>query len=200
MATIEVNQQKIKFNENDYLNLKSLLPKLQKEFPIDQFQIAYFKVNGRNIDLSGESPELIRPISRADHIEIAFDKNKDVVNEIMSDVNDLIDRLLGKIAQCSNELKNDEVLIAQVGLGQVIDGVNTFIKAIHHIISTKFSAEESDLPIKELQIHLLSIMKAISNAHKVQDLIMLTDLLEYELKDNLTQWKILVIPNLRKIL
>ena len=54
-----------------------------------------------------------------------------------------------------------------------------------------------ELPIKNLQIHLLSVLKAIETAHNSKDIVMLEDLLEFELKDNLTKWKILVTPALK---
>jgi hypothetical protein len=53
--------------------------------------------------------------------------------------------------------------------------------------------------IQRLEIHLLSIMKALLSAKEKNDNIMLCDLLEYELIDNLTQWKIKILPELKKL-
>ena len=54
--------------------------------------------------------------------------------------------------------------------------------------------------LKALKIHQLSIIKALKSAQSKNDQLMLTDLLEYELKDNLTQWKISAIPQLKTAL
>lgn len=54
--------------------------------------------------------------------------------------------------------------------------------------------------IKYQKIHLLSIMKAILQAKVKNDKVMLLDLIEYELKDNLTQWKINILPQIKEIL
>lgn len=54
--------------------------------------------------------------------------------------------------------------------------------------------------IKESHIHLLFIVKAMNQAHQNQDMIALEDLIKYELKDNLTQWKIDFIPQIKRIL
>ncbi|MCO4753017.1 MAG: hypothetical protein KC478_00975 [Bacteriovoracaceae bacterium] len=51
-----------------------------------------------------------------------------------------------------------------------------------------------------VKIHLLSILKAIQSASQHQDRVMLADLLEYELQDNLTQWKISAIPLLKQMI
>lgn len=54
--------------------------------------------------------------------------------------------------------------------------------------------------IKESHIHLLFIMKAMNQAQLKQDYLALEDLIKYELKDNLTQWKIDLIPQTKKLL
>ncbi len=54
--------------------------------------------------------------------------------------------------------------------------------------------------IKESHIHLLYIMKAINQAQLKLDFVALEELIKYELKDNLTQWKIDFIPQIKKSL
>lgn len=51
---------------------------------------------------------------------------------------------------------------------------------------------------KESHIHLLFIMKGINQAQQKGDLLALEDLIKYELKDNLTQWKIDLIPQVKR--
>ena len=54
--------------------------------------------------------------------------------------------------------------------------------------------------IKESHIHLLFLLKAMNQAQLKQDYIALEELIKYELKDNLTQWKINLIPQIKKVL
>lgn len=54
--------------------------------------------------------------------------------------------------------------------------------------------------IKESHIHLLFLLKAMNQAQLKQDFVALEELIKYELKDNLTQWKINFIPHIKKIL
>jgi hypothetical protein len=54
--------------------------------------------------------------------------------------------------------------------------------------------------IKNSHIHLLSVMKGISQARQKADMPVLEDLIKYELKDNLTQWKIDFIPQTKRLL
>jgi hypothetical protein len=54
--------------------------------------------------------------------------------------------------------------------------------------------------IKQSHIHLLFVLKGINHAQQKQDSIVLEDLIKYELKDNLTQWKIDHIPAIKRAL
>ena len=54
--------------------------------------------------------------------------------------------------------------------------------------------------IKQSHISLLFIMKALNQAQLKQDYVALEELIKYELRDNLTQWKIDLIPQTKKLL
>jgi hypothetical protein len=54
--------------------------------------------------------------------------------------------------------------------------------------------------IKENHIQLLFVMKAMNQAQLKQDYVALEELIKYELKANLTQWKIDLIPQTKKLL
>lgn len=54
--------------------------------------------------------------------------------------------------------------------------------------------------IKDSHIHLLFILKGMNQSQTKYDYIALEELIKYELKDNLTQWKIHLIPKLKMIL
>lgn len=198
MATLEVNKNSMYFDSSNYLNLKSLLPKLQREFPLDLYELALLKVNGRLVDINSEDPSLVRPIEQNDVIEINFDRNNVLISDIVTEAHDLADKIIEKITQTSHLLnENEEKYFEKVIT--IISAVDTFIKSITFIHENIKNSNQKvhSLPFKELHIHLLSIMKALNTAQSKNDHIMLADLLEYELKDNLTQWKILIMPTLR---
>lgn len=54
--------------------------------------------------------------------------------------------------------------------------------------------------IKDSHIQLLFIMRAMNQATEKRDYLALEELIKYELKDNLTQWKIDLIPQFKKLL
>ena len=54
--------------------------------------------------------------------------------------------------------------------------------------------------VKDSHIHLLFVLKGINQAQLKNDELILEDLIKYELKDNLTQWKINIIPTIKRML
>nr|BDT26629.1 hypothetical protein BHI3_00950 [Bacteriovorax sp. HI3] len=104
-------------------------------------------------------------------------------------------------------------LIAQYNQGEIDTAHQSFVEVIElmdlyiQLVSRVYRVLRTDLEqmnfkdesIQKLEIHLLSVMKALLQAKEKNDTIMLCDLLEYELVDNLTQWKIKVLPELKKL-
>ena len=86
---------------------------------------------------------------------------------------------------------------------QIIESMDLYIQLITNIYQVLRSELKvvnfKDENIQKLEIHLLSIMRAILQAKEKEDVVMLCDLLEYELIDNLVQWKIKVLPELKKL-
>ena len=77
--------------------------------------------------------------------------------------------------------------------------VGTFVEIttlITRMVQKRF--QHTIVGAKESHIHLLFIMKGINQAQQKGDLVALEELIKYELKDNLTQWKIDLIPQVKR--
>ncbi len=123
-------------------------------------------------------------------------------------------------------LITNTVLIAQDLLNDVIGQINnieTFIPEKEYFWNLQLTSLSSDITkfvelttlmakiltnrnnitlpeIKQSHVHLLFVLKGINQAQKKHDSIVLEDLIKYELKDNLTQWKIDLIPQIKRLL
>ena len=86
---------------------------------------------------------------------------------------------------------------------EVVDLMDLYIQLItkvYKVLRVELQGQSfKDESVQKLEIHLLSVIKALLQAKEKEDIIMLCDLLEYELLDNLTQWKIKVLPELKKL-
>jgi hypothetical protein len=80
------------------------------------------------------------------------------------------------------------------------DHISTFVD-ITTLITKFYVTRHNDIKeiIKKSHIQLLFIMKGILLAKEKQDLVVLNELIKHELNDNLTQWKINLLPQLKKI-
>lgn len=195
MATLELNEKKISISEDQFFNVRSLIPQLRRKFPLNEYNFEKLRVNGRLLDIDSDDPDLIRPISREDIISLDIQSLRTNEEILIDDIVELVSKLLAKLETCVELLKEDSIVEAKSQLNIIILALETFIVSTAHICKNQEDREL--LPYKELQIHLLSVSKALSDAISKEDTIMLTDLLEYELKDNLTQWKIHVLTNLK---
>ncbi len=123
----------------------------------------------------------------------------------------LIDSLLAHIETTSdlsselvNYIKSEDTVNRTVKLNTLNESLDIFVKGVI-MLHSKYKAFEQYTPmemntLKTAEIHMLSILKGIKMALEKSDDIILMDLIEYELRDNLTQWKIRVLPKLKNLI
>lgn len=114
-----------------------------------------------------------------------------------------IDHIISRIQKLIAHFNANEIQEGNDQLVEVVELMDLYIQLISKVYQViRLHSKEQvlkDESIQKLEIHLLSVIKALLQAKEKNDLIMLCDLLEYELIDNLTQWKIKVLPELKKL-
>ncbi|MBY0412687.1 MAG: hypothetical protein K2Q18_00910 [Bdellovibrionales bacterium] len=114
-----------------------------------------------------------------------------------------VDYITAQIQKLIVQYNSGEIDQANHSFVEVIELMDLYIQLIsrvYRVLRTDLQgASFKDESVQKLEIHLLSVMKALLQAKEKNDTIMLCDLLEYELADNLTQWKIKVLPELKKL-
>lgn len=113
---------------------------------------------------------------------------------------DYITSQIQKLTLQYNEGNLDAANDAFVEVIELMDLYIQLVSRVYRVLRTDLEIMNfKDESIQKLEIHLLSVMKALLQAKEKNDTIMLCDLLEYELIDNLTQWKIKILPELKKL-
>ena len=193
MPTIEVNSEKIDLSNQNVKTLRTIIPEISSMLKLDDNLITSVSLNGSEVDFKYDKASLIRPLSSVDCIRITADINLHL--DVLNQTDSLLESIIGKITK----LNIEDNLLLQAELSTIISSIGIFIQTSAYALKkiNQLDRVEADLPVKDLQIHLLSVLKAIETAHSSNDRYMLEDLLEFELKDNLTKWKILVIPRLK---
>jgi hypothetical protein len=82
-----------------------------------------------------------------------------------------------------------EIILNQIG------SFSEFLTLTAHYLQ-KLYPQTDFLPLK---LHLLSILKALKSSVQAEDFIAVHDLITEELRDNLTKWKITILPMAKNI-
>ena len=86
-------------------------------------------------------------------------------------------------------------------ISDLTSDISKFVEVTTLLSKMIMSQKKQTLPeIKNSHIHLLFVLKGIIQAQHKMDSLVLEDLIKYELKDNLTQWKIDLIPQTKRLL
>ena len=199
MPIIDVNSTQIKLKKDECSNIGEIIPKLQSIFSSQKYTIQAYSQNGNEIALDATNIALREPVPEQEVLKFKVKPIEDSSISLIQDISSLLDHLLKKTSITGSQIEEAETT-SQVYIGNIVSAIDTFLTSINYVCTEVITNKDvfSNIPLKELQIHMLSIIKAIYTAIKKDDLIMLTDLIEYELKDNLTQWKILILPILRQ--
>ncbi len=160
-------------------------------------------IDGQHFECDGEHEIFRRNIVNCSSIDFFFQRPIDLAFEALDSSGAYIDVISGKIQDLVTLYNENKAEAANAKFGEVIEIMDLFIQLMSKINRT-IRDEMKDRYVKSqtiqnLEIHLLSVLKALIPAKEKEDVIMLCDLLEYELIDNLTQWKIKAIPELKRL-
>jgi hypothetical protein len=124
------------------------------------------------------------------------------IDVLLSDTIAIGQDLLNDIIQQINTIETfipEKEYFWNLQLTSLSDDITKFVELTTLISKILVGRKNINLPqIKQSHIHLLFVLKGINHAQQKHDSFVLEDLIKYELKDNLTQWKIDLIPSIRR--
>jgi hypothetical protein len=202
MASVTVNNKFIKQSEQN-ISINDVMEYVLNEVLHEDEVITSVDINGRQLSYEEEQEMMGFSVDEYKDINFTTTSSYELAFDALTDCTSYIETIITKIellTEYQNENKTNE---ANVLFGEVIEIMDLFVQLMSKIYKTIRKRHTEQLQatttFQNLEIHLLSIMKALLPAKEKNDIIMLNDLLEYELTDNLTQWKIKAIPELKKL-
>lgn len=124
------------------------------------------------------------------------------LDSVISDTVNLSLDLLSDIIVQINSLDGfpvEKEYFWNIKLSDMSSDITKFVEVTTLISKILMAKKKIDIPeIKQSHIHLLFVLKGINQARLKFDSVVLEDLIKYELKDNLTQWKIDLIPLIKR--
>lgn len=196
MPSIMIDQNLCQIHTGNIRTIGELIPKLKEEFLQKGQILLSIQVDNKNFKPGSDDLLSSFDLTECEKINFKTQEKKSIAQETLDYLPEFLESLIVEINECTLAASTNK-------LYRIIEKVDIFIQLMTNIHKTlNINSEhrlEMGLTIKELEIHLLFIIKAVNTAFKKDDQIMLQDLLEYELIDNLTQWKIQAIPKIKKL-
>lgn len=202
MTEIIVNEQNISKDINQNSSIDQVIDLVMNNYAKQGQVISNMQVNGSFFDYETQNAGLKQKVDEVNSIRFELKNSLELAFEALDSCNNYIDIVTTKINALIALYNDNKLTQANECFGEVIEIIDLFIQLmtkIHRTIRIHNPENFSKGPaIQNLEIHLLSILKALIPAKEKEDIIMLCDLLEYELVDNLKQWKIKAIPELKQ--
>lgn len=199
MALINFDQKSFQRKLDKKISLKELLS--QNDLMPETSYLDSVKINNQLLDNTDNLENIF--ITDQDSIEL-FTKSKiELAFHLLDSASLFLEMLLNQTEKTSQLYQEQKYQEAKDTFMELTDTLSLFIELITNVhrslrVETNYKLSNG-FTIHQLQIHLLSILKAISSSFSKEDTIVLYDLIEHELLDNLKQWKINVIPELKNL-
>lgn len=201
MALLVLNQKSYKHEISKETNLKDVVTLVSSNYVNEESFIDSVKINNDIYTLNDELENLT--ISNSDSIEFFTKSKSELAYHLLDSASLFLEMLLNQTERTARLYQENQISEADSNFIELTDTLTLFIELITNIHrSLRFEGAtklSSGLSLHQLEIHLLSVLKAISSAHAKSDTIVLYDLIEHELLDNLKQWKITALPELKSL-
>ena len=128
----------------------------------------------------------------------SFGELESVLLDTVSISLDLLSDIIQQINSIEDFIPEKEYFWNQM-LSVLSQDITKFVEITTLLSKLLMAHKKVTMPeIKQSHIHLLFVLKGINQARQKHDSLVLEDLIKYELKDNLTQWKIDLIPLIKR--
>jgi uncharacterized protein YpiB (UPF0302 family) len=203
MTTFTLNQKPISKQFNNSQKLDEVVEHIFETAVGKESVLVNLKVDGNLIPFEDGLEVCQMPIESFSEIDFEVQSSVELAFEALDSCNDYIQILTEKTMSLTRLYQENKAEEANDEFSEMIDILDLYVQLfakIHSTLKRNFKGAFTHTEeIQKLDIHLLSVLKALIPAKEKGDIIMLCDLLEYELVDNLTQWKINIVPALKKL-
>ncbi|MBI2521507.1 MAG: hypothetical protein HYV97_13905 [Bdellovibrio sp.] len=198
MANILINDQ-IAPELSKFTDLETLINQISLSGQTDDKYIAEVKVNGGAVDLLVE--HISERLNETDTVSFKLLTSIELAFEVIESTHKYIECIIKKIDEVVISCSKGDINELNTCFTEVIELVDIFTQLITKTISTFRQSDlierETQVEIHEIESQLLMILKGLLNAKELNNVSMLCDLLQYELIDNLTRWKIQIFSKIK---
>jgi hypothetical protein len=203
MTMVAINSKTLNDQFQNCATINEVISELIDTSQNEEGVITGVKLDGHLYDTFERKDLLATTLNQYEAVEFVTQTNLELASEALDSCNDYINLGATKITEIVEIYAGNETQQANEHFSEIVDIIDGFIQLMSHITRTIKDYGPEDFvksqEMTQLELHLLSSLKALVPAKEKEDIIMVCDLLEYELLDNLIQWKEKVIPTLKEI-
>ena len=196
MATVSINDQNITKRHWPQMRINEIINDVINEATEKRHIITAIKLDGHELQESGGNVRL----QEHQKLEFTTQSALEISREALNACGHYIDVIIAKIHRISQLYSQNKLALANQNFADLIETIGLFVQLVSklkHTLKKYRPASYAKLTQPEIELHTLAILKALGPAKEKEDIIMLSDLLEYELVDNLTMWKNIRLPQLQ---
>lgn len=201
MITLELGNESFSLDGNS-ISLRMAISTIESDGLSENESITGVVIDGKKFSIDEAEELLDYSLHDLGYPSLEIKNSYEVAFETLPDCGSYIDQLIDKVIITTAEFNKGNLDEANLMFADLIELLDLYVRLITRIHATARKANpsffEGKQVVQNLEIHLFSIIKALVPAREKNDIVMLSDLLEYELIDNLKQWKIKAIPLIQK--
>lgn len=179
---IYINEKKLLIKDLDEMSTDDLLNFVQDN--LNKEIINEIILNGISVNFNFLK-ENVQDFSDYNTIIFKTKKNKDLIKETIAEANKYLPKLKKGVLDAATLFRKNELKKANKKFQQLIDGIEWYLNVTYKI--NELANKDKGIK-KELLDELDNFLSEIIIAHKNEDIILLADLLEYEIAEFINEF------------
>jgi hypothetical protein len=174
----------------DCQDLATIIKKVEDDAQVDGKVLCGITVNGIRIHERDEARIGMSALGSLNALEFQFDRPEDIYASSVTGIRELIENLSVRSVKGAEIFRSNDHSKAGSTFMNIIDTMQFLLDAIT-TLKPYFAQKNPDMMVKwnNSEIHMINTFHEIFNAYEGKDYVLLSDVLEYELYNNLSQWR-----------
>ena len=187
METLNLNKQSIREDFSSCQTLESLIQSIEERLLEKEKVVCKIVVNGLLLNEEDEKRLAQTRLHEVDFVEVEYRDKKELVEDSARDLNEWIIQFKTVLLQQAEKLRATSQ-ITPYDFSQTVKNLFWLIGAIQAIKAHRATQHNWE----NVEKFMSTAVKELELAYQQQDLVLLADVIEYELTSGLDQWRVLL--------
>jgi len=205
MAVVFFNNEQLEIEINNNAKIIDIKGMIQSQYLKENESITEMVIDGKSYNPTQLDLTFLE--SKTNQYQYINFLSEDVISAVYHSIQastSHIDAIIELIHETNKKISQNKIKESHELFLQLTEAIQLFVELTSKVVAiligkkiiepTFFSQHFS-----VLEGHLISTLRAILTARENNDIMLLSDLLEYELVDNLNQWKTKLLPILTQV-